>query len=716
MARPFTGREAKRLIEKHNERLQKLRQAASKGQLYRKRILEAADRLVDREVLSVLREIPVEELNREGNGFRTKTLREYNFCTVADLYSASVRELAAIKGISDEGGAAIKTLVNNYAAKTRETVKIRLNADHKTEEASALVTAVSVYKNSAAPIKACRLLCSRNQNGIAEAADALLPAAGGLKWLFSSQRTKNKAAEAYEQLESLLQGEYGTESSRQLQKLEEIQETETAEAWADFVRNSATFYALLEDICPGRLGNDDGVYGLPEELAEAVQEEAFQTEGLRCTLRRYQEWGVKYILHQEKVLLGDEMGLGKTVQAIAAMVSLKNIGDTHFVVVCPASVLTNWCREIQKHSTLSVTKVHGGDRDSALASWIKNGGVAVTTYETTGCFLLEDGFCFSMLVVDEAHYIKNPEARRTANTVALCGHAQRLLFMTGTALENKVEEMLSLIRILQPEVAQKVRAIAFMASAPQFREKIASVYYRRKREDVLTELPEKVESKEWCDLLPEEEKLYEEAVLNQKYTDSRRVSWNVDNLENSSKARRLREIVEEAAAEDRKILVFSFFLDTIRKISDFLGERCVGPITGSIPPARRQEIIDAFEQAPAGAVLTAQIQSGGTGLNIQAASVVIICEPQFKPSVENQAVSRAYRMGQARSVLVYRLLCDDTVDEKISQLLEEKQKIFDAFADTSVAAQESMELDESTFGNILEEEAARIKAKREAAT
>lgn len=85
--------------------------------------------------------------------------------------------------------------------------------------------------------------------------------------------------------------------------------------------------------------------------------ECFFPDGLLCELRRYQEWGVKYALHQERILLGDEMGLGKTVQAIATMVSLRNTGGTHFVVVCPASVITNWCREIRKMSLLSVTKI-----------------------------------------------------------------------------------------------------------------------------------------------------------------------------------------------------------------------------------------------------------------------------------------------------------------------------------------------------------------------
>lgn len=142
-----------------------------------------------------------------------------------------------------------------------------------------------------------------------------------------------------------------------------------------------------------------------------------------------------------------------------------------------------------------------------------------------------------------------------------------------------------------------------------------------------------------------------------------------------------------------------------------LGSQCTELINGSVSPAKRQEIIDGFDKAPAGQVLVSRIVAGGTGLNIQSASVVIICEPQLKPSIESQAISRAYRMGQARNVLVYRLLASNTVDERVTDLLEEKQTVFDSFADKSVAAQK-VEVDKKTFGNIIQEEIDRINGER----
>jgi SNF2 family DNA or RNA helicase len=711
MARPFTSRDAKRLIDEHRELKTRLSKAEAYSDHCKASISKASEALVAQEVLNVLKDIPIEEINRDKRGFRIKALRDYGYNSIADISTASVYTIASVHGISEDTAYSIKRVVEDIVSKARQGVKIRLSADNKNAKATELVSAISRFKRGKPYAETCRQVLNSKSKQIDYALEDLAPAKSGLKWFFTSSANKQKAIEAYNTLGRLLESEYSKEAQSALESLDAVNRSTGTEDWQNFSENSISFFNVLEDVNPGILGTDDTMYGLPEELAREIQEECFFPEGLLCELRRYQEWGVKYTLHQSRVLLGDEMGLGKTIQAIAAMVSLRNTGATHFVVVCPASVITNWCREIRKMSLLTVTKIHGAGRASALKAWLKSGGVAVTTYETTSHFKMDNNFKFTLLVVDEAHYIKNPEARRTVNVKNISNHAERLLFMTGTALENKVDEMISLIQILQPTIASQVAGMAFMASAPQFREKVAPVYYRRKREDVLTELPELIESKEWCSMLTEEEQVYEQAILSKRYADARRVSWNVDDLQNSSKAKRLLEIIEEAEDDGRKVIVFSFFLDTIRKITELLGNKCLNPINGSVTPQRRQEIIDEFDKSSAGTVLAAQIQSGGTGLNIQSASVVILCEPQFKPSIENQAISRAYRMGQARNVLVYRLLCENTVDERITLLLESKQAIFDAFADQSVAAKESLELDDKKFGDIIKEEIERINAK-----
>ena len=678
----------------------------------KKLVREKAAEMVEAETRGILKNVPVDEINREKKGYRLKPLKENGIQTVDDLYVKSVSYISDLQGIGDATAKAMKEDAAQIAEETRKTVRIRLNADERNTYSAALAKALSSYRRKTLDADEIRRLHTEKYARISTAAKHLREISDGTGWLFASKEERTKYLNDYRYLNEICHGEYVQQVYELFSHLENIQAKEE-DSWQDFEKNNIQFYNILEDVVPGVLGGDDQ-YGLPAELAQEIRNQELGLEGLKCELRRYQEWGVKYILHQERVLLGDEMGLGKTIQAIASMVALRNGGCTHFLVVCPASVLPNWCREIAEKSDLVPYKVHGNKRLEMFETWKRNGGAAVTTFETTGFLKMDEDEKFDFMIVDEAHYIKNAEANRTLNVKALAAHADRLLFMTGTALENRVDEMLALLSVLQPEISSEARSIAFMASADRFREKIAPVYYRRKREDVLTELPDLIDNREWVTLSHEENMLYEKDLLTGSYADIRRVSWNVDDLNHSAKAARMMEIIEEAAGEERKIIVFSFFLKTLSDVRNYLGDRCTEPITGSVSPQKRQEIIDAFNKAPAGTVLCAQIQSGGTGLNIQSASVVIFCEPQLKPSIENQAVSRAYRMGQARNVLVYRLLADDTVDERIMDMLSDKQAVFDAFADASSAAAASLdaEVDETTFGNIVKEEIERIEEKR----
>lgn len=677
-------------------------------------IKKIAESCICFETSKILQTISVDELSNYKSGLKIKTLKDNNINTFADLEKVSTITLIDINGISEESALLIKKVFDDIYQNIKKDMKLKLNADDKNDYSTELIKAIYIYKHNYQPIKEIKHFYSQNYNLVNGLIDTTMVMASNVKWFFTSKAKKQTALSAFDKLQQLIKTETFVNIQQTQQQIENNYNASKYDLWADFVENNIEYFTTLEDIVPDLISKTESdIKGLPEELAQNISNVNLNLLGLNCTLRKYQELGVKYILHQKNVLLGDEMGLGKTIQAIASMVCLKNSGETHFLVICPASVLTNWQREVEKHSDLTAIKIHGTDKIENLNIWLQNGGVGVTTYETTANLRLPEDFKISLLIVDEAHYIKNPDAKRTKNTKKICKKCERILFMTGTALENRVDEMISLISILQPQIALSIRNITYMAHAQKFREKVSPVYFRRKRSDVLTELPELIESEEWCEISKEEEFLYENAILDKHYANARRVSWNVDDLNNSSKAQRLLEILEEAEDEERKVIVFSFFLDTIQKIALLLQDKCYGPITGEIPPQRRQEIIDEFDDAPDGSVLVAQIQSGGTGLNIQSASVVVICEPQFKPSIENQAISRSYRMGQARNVLVYRLLAEDTIDEQLNKLLKDKQKVFDAFADKSLAAQLNMEIDENTFNNLIEEETARINKKRE---
>ncbi|MBP5186948.1 MAG: RNA helicase [Clostridiales bacterium] len=740
------------------------------------------------EGMRALKKIPIEELNARKSGIRINLLKDAGYSDMHAVFSASPEKLASVHGIGDVMAYRAKEIANAVASEVCNSVKLKLSLDHKTEEYSRLVVAVAEHMRAKSILPMCKTVLSMLPPDPKAELKKLDCGSNGIKWFFAGDTKKATANASYAKLSGVASD---LASSGILPKIARSNPITIAEAWNDYAKRPVEYYHVLEEIAPDRFDSTEDGYGLSDEIRESVENTPVDLTGLKCTLRGYQIWGVKYILHQKKVLLGDEMGLGKTIQALAAMVSLRNgvpakavapapaqptaeaavpatatavqpaapapvaaekPAPKRFLVICPASVIVNWCREVEGKSDLKAYNMHDAYRDGAFAAWAQKGGVAVTNYESLeNRFAVEDDFSIDMIIVDEAHYIKNTAAKRSQNVLRLCAHTDRILFMTGTPLENRVEEMVGLMDHLQHDVAQTAKTVSVTAYADDFKKKISPVYYRRRRNDVLSELPELTDIKEWCDMTPEDEAAYENDVLGGSFMDVRRVSWrNSDYLNTSAKVQRLREIVEDAADDARKVLVFSFFLDTLEKIQTIFGEKCIGVINGAVPVEERQNIVDAFEAAPAGSVLAAQIQSGGTGLNIQSASVVVLCEPQYKPSTENQAIGRAHRMGQTRDVMVHRLLCPDTVDERMLELVEAKQAEFDTFADESTAAMRDAsleksgvdvnqgvvvgeskeasevkapssenaperELDTATLNKIFEDEKARIRAKHESA-
>jgi SNF2 family DNA or RNA helicase len=246
---------------------------------------------------------------------------------------------------------------------------------------------------------------------------------------------------------------------------------------------------------------------------------------------------------------------------------------------------------------------------------------------------------------------------------------------------------------------------------------------------VLAELPSLVRTDEWQELSAADQDAYREAVLAGNFMAMRRAAFA--RPEQSAKLARLRELVAEAAAGGLKVVVFSYFRDVLAVVGQALGAEgppagtgagagavsgvgVHGPLTGSLPPAARQAVVDAFGAAPGHAVLLAQIEAGGVGLNLQAASVVILCEPQVKPTVEQQAVARAHRMGQVRTVHVHRLLATTGVDPRLLDILAAKSQLFDAYArrsDLADAAPDAIDVSDGSLARrIVEEEQARLAA------
>ena len=416
-------------IEGHRSLLQPFLSAEQAIEQSKENIRNAANRVAARDIMSILKGVPVEELNRGKGGIRVKTLRDCGYETLADIYAAAPSKLEAVKGISAEGAREIKTKLNEYLYESANTVKIKLSADDKNPDSTALVQEISAYILRKDSLRDYYKLQETFKPKTDAAENSLINVGNGVRWLFYNSNQKAEVTQAYQYLVRLQKSDYAANLKQLSNNIRGNFQVSTNDAWARFESDTVRFWNVLEEVCPERVGSSGSVYGLPEDLAHEIQQQPLNLEGLRCELRRYQEWGVKYAIHQQRVLLGDEMGLGKTVQAIAAMVSLRNEGATHFVVVCPASVLSNWCREINKHSDLSVIMVHGSSRSASVSKWIEEGGVAVTTYETTGAIELDDNFKYNYMVVDEAHYIKNRDAQRTVNVRKLCQKADKILLI-----------------------------------------------------------------------------------------------------------------------------------------------------------------------------------------------------------------------------------------------------------------------------------------------
>ena len=451
--------------------------------------------------------------------------------------------------------------------------------------------------------------------------------------------------------------------------------------WRGYATDAAAVNALLSTVA-GDLDREAAEGFVPEELRQQITAVPLDTSLLKATLRGYQVFGAQYAIHQQRSILGDEMGLGKTIQALAALAHLAANGQQRFLVVCPASVQINWLNEIAKHTRLTAYSLHGAGRQAATRKWLREGGIAVTTFNTLSRLEGARAVETAMLVVDEAHYVKNPKAARSRIVTDAAERAQRVLFLTGTPMENRVLEFRTLVGYLQPQIAERVGAEDVIASANQFRRIVAPAYLRRNQEDVLTELPEKIEVEDWVFLTSRDLAAYRAAVRSRNLMRMRQAAFEAPS---SAKLERILEILEEARDDQRKVIVFSYFLGVLSRIQSAVGPRAAGPIRGSVPPIERQRLIDEFTNTPGHAVLLSQIEAGGVGLNVQAASVVILAEPQWKPSTEDQAIARAHRMGQIRTVRVHRLLAKDSVDERMREVQENKRLLFDEYARKSDA-------------------------------
>ncbi|MFI1223471.1 MULTISPECIES: DEAD/DEAH box helicase [unclassified Streptomyces] len=676
------------------------------------------DPLLDSLVGRELAVIPVSRLKDVTEGrLRLGALEQAGFGTVGQVHGTNRYELRQIPGVGAHTADQALAAAGQIAHAVRDTVSVRIDVDAPDDTSTALVVALHRLVEAGADVRRAVDAARRLVERLGPPAAAAAPAGSRLRMLLAGRKARARVREALGSVRSAVADAVErdlpvllAQASADLLR----SPASPAEAWVDFELRSAEYYSLLAELSGSGPDRDAAEGFLPAGIADRVRALRLDDTHLRVSLRGYQAFGARFALAQKRVVIGDEMGLGKTVQAIAALAHLAAHGETHFLVVCPASVLINWTREIRARSTLRGIPVHGPERAEAFADWRGTGGVAVTTFDAL--HLLPEGAAAQvrpgMLVVDEAHFVKNPAARRSRAVAGWAEQVERVLFLTGTPMENRVEEFRSLVRQLRPELAPSVSTTHGAAGSRAFRRAVAPAYLRRNQVDVLAELPALVHVDEWEAFGPEDRDAYREGVASGRFMRMRRAAYAVPAA--SAKLERLRELVGEAQENGLKVVVFSYFREVLATVGDALGPAAFGPLSGSVPPARRQELVDAFSAVDGHAVLLSQIQAGGTGLNMQAASVVILCEPQIKPTLEHQAVARAHRMGQVRTVQVHRLLAADSVDQRLVELLARKDRLFDAYARRSDLAESTPDAVDVSGADlarrIVEEEQQRLAA------
>jgi len=464
----------------------------------------------------------------------------------------------------------------------------------------------------------------------------------------------------------------------------------------------------------------------PNGLASIVESKNFLG-----TLRPYQKTGRDWLHFLTSLGLGaclaDDMGLGKTVQVISLLLTLKEKPSTSkkpSLLVLPASLLANWKAEITKFAPSLRSKfVHSSESDkSALVNMgrhpeiaFKSTDVVLTTY---GMLLRQKWLLdldWQLVILDEAQAIKNPASRQTKAVKQL--KAKSRIALTGTPIENRLSDLWSLFDFISPGLLGSVAKFKQFVKALEKREheqyaplkKLITPYIlRRLKTDksIISDLPDKTEVKAYCGLAKNQAALYASSVkeLESALEDLDGIqrrglvlaflmrfkqicnhpSQFLGDSEflpaNSGKFTRLKEICEEIASRQEKVLVFTQFRTMTDPLAAFLTEifgRKGLVLHGGTPVKKRRGFVDAFQREDGPPFFVLSIKAGGTGLNLTAASHVIHFDRWWNPAVENQATDRAFRIGQKNNVLVHKFICRGTIEEKIDALLDDKADLAD---------------------------------------
>jgi SNF2 family DNA or RNA helicase len=412
----------------------------------------------------------------------------------------------------------------------------------------------------------------------------------------------------------------------------------------------------------------------------------------------YQRIGVRVLLGNPSLLLADEMGLGKTIQAIAALRCLFAAGETRAaLIVAPAGLVLQWRRELRLWAPELRIFTVMGDASSRAAMWRAEAQVFIASYETMRADLgsgARGDRRWGVVVIDEAQRIKNAKAEVSRAVKQLA--RERSWALTGTPLENRLDDLISVLDFVAPG------RFAPGMFASGLRRLLVDVQLRRRRAEVLRDLPPKLSTDVRLDLEPPQRATYERAEregivrlaalgIDLRISHVLELILRLKQICNfcpttgtSAKLADLRERLGKVVANGERALVFSQFAAEpfgVKRLARELAEHHPLVFSGDLSQDARAELIREFERNHDRKVLLLSLRAGGVGLNLTTASYVFHFDRWWNPAVERQAEDRTHRIGQVRPVHVYAYLCTNTVEERIAAILAEKRQLFDDLVD-----------------------------------
>lgn len=416
----------------------------------------------------------------------------------------------------------------------------------------------------------------------------------------------------------------------------------------------------------------------------------------------FQDTGARELIERSSLLLADDMGLGKTIQAISALrVLVVQRRITRTLLVVPAGLVTQWRRELNRWAPeLRISTVHGSISDRTW-QWRTPAHVYLTSYETLRSDFTENerhpvAREWDLVVLDEAQKIKNADT--DVSHVCKRVRRRRQWALTGTPLENRIDDLYSILAFIQPDAAPRGQRFV---TPGDLRAVLGSIQLRRRKADVLPDLPAKLISHVQLPLTPAQRKSYDRAeqqgIIELRSRGEQLRIQNVLELivrlkqicnfcpetGESSKFDDVRERVETLQTEGHKALIFSQFANAengVRAIARRLGPDTL-IYTGDQSRDERDDVLRRFRAQPDQTTLVLSLLAGGQGLNLQEASYVFHFDRWWNPAVQAQAESRSHRMGQQFPVNVYSYTCENTIEERIGDILREKRQLFEDIVD-----------------------------------